>query len=159
MKFAKLTRMSTSLVNVRSHAPGGTIVLNRPNKRNAHSRQVLTDLSQGFSDLHQEKKVRAVILTGAGSTFCAGMDLHEIHATNQGDDPQLQWFEDAQQYRKLMEQMLHFPKPIIASVNGPVLGGGTGLMLAADIVIASKSASFGIPALTAVWLPAWWHPC
>ncbi len=121
-------------------------MLNRPDKRNALSRQVLQDLAQAFSDLHQEKKVRAVILTGSGTSFCAGMDLHEIHATSRSDDPQPQWFADAQQYRKLLEQMLQFPKPIIASVNGPALGGGAGLLLASDIVIASKTATFGIPA-------------
>jgi enoyl-CoA hydratase/carnithine racemase len=135
-----------SLVQIKSHPPGGTIVLNRPDKRNALSRPLLEEIAQGLSDLHQEKKVRAVILTGAGSVFSGGMDLHEMHATSQSDDPQSQWFADAQQYRSVIEQMLRFPKPIIASVNGPALGGATGLVLAADIVIAAQSATFGIPA-------------
>ena len=63
---------------VKKNLPSGTIVLNRPDKRNALSRQMLTDLAQAFDDLHQERKVRAVILTGARPAFCAGMDLTEI---------------------------------------------------------------------------------
>ena len=57
-------------VLVKKNLPSGTIVLNRPDKRNALSRQLLTDLVQAFDDLHQERKVRAVILTGAGTAFC-----------------------------------------------------------------------------------------
>jgi len=138
--------MSTAIVQVKTHPPAGTIVLQRPEKRNALSRQMLAQISQAFMDLHQEKKVRAVILTGAGKTFCAGMDLHEIHATAQSNDPHPQWLEDSQLYRRLIEQMLQFPKPIIASVNGPALGGGVGLVLASDIVVAGMSATLGVPA-------------
>ena len=74
-------------VIVKKNVPSGTIVLNRPDKRNALSRQMLTDLSQALDDLHQERKVRAVILTGAGTAFCAGMDLAEI-ASKMGLSPQ-----------------------------------------------------------------------
>src|SRR5262245_57933935 len=112
-----------SLVQIKLHAPSGTIILNRPESRNALSRQLLEDLLQAFSDLHQERKVRAVILTGAGSCFCAGMDLAEMHATAQQPDAQDIWYDDAVLYRDVMETMLRFPKPIIAAVNGPVVAG------------------------------------
>lgn len=138
--------MPSELVQVKTHGSGGTIVLNRLDKRHALSREMLRQISQALMDLHQEKKVRAVILTGAGNVFCAGMDLYEIHDTAQSDDPHPQWLEDARRYRQVMEQMLQFPKPIIAAINGPVLGGGAGLLLAADIVIAGQSATFGVPA-------------
>jgi methylglutaconyl-CoA hydratase len=132
-------------VLVKINLPSGTIVLNRPDKRNALSRQMLTDLAQALDDLHQERKVRAVILTGAGTAFCAGMDLAEMQATSQQPDALSQWHHDAVQYRELLDQMLHFPKPIIAAVNGPVVAGGAGLMLASDIVIATAEAKFGLP--------------
>jgi methylglutaconyl-CoA hydratase len=132
-------------VLVKKNLPSGTIVLNRPDKRNALSRQMLTDLAQAFDDLHQERKVRAVILTGAGSAFCAGMDLGEMQQTSQQPDALAQWHNDAVQYRELIEKMLHFPKPIIAAVNGPVVAGGAGLMLASDVVIAAEEARFGLP--------------
>jgi len=130
---------------VKKNLPSGTIILNRPDKRNALSRQMLTELAQALDDLHQERKVRAVILTGAGTVFCAGMDLGEMQQTSQQPDAFAQWHHDAVQYRELLDKLLHFPKPIIAAVNGPVLAGGAGLMLASDIVIAAEEAKFGLP--------------
>src|SRR5436190_11340954 len=132
-------------VLVKKNVPSGTIVLNRPDKRNALSRELLTDLAQAFDDLHQERKVRAVILTGAGTAFCAGMDLAEMQETSKQPDAFAQWHHDAVQYRELIDQMLRFPKPIIAAVNGPVVAGGAGLMLASDIVIAAEDTKFGLP--------------
>jgi len=132
-------------IRVKVHAPSGTIMLDRPKKRNALSRAMLGQLSQALSDLHQERRVRAVILTGTGSAFCSGMDLVEIQASSQGDQALQQWREDAVQYRDLLEQMLQFPKPLIAAVNGPAVAAGTGLVLAADIVVATPEARFGLP--------------
>jgi methylglutaconyl-CoA hydratase len=132
-------------VIVKKNLPSGTVILNRPDKRNALSRALLEDLAQAFDDLHQERRVRVVILTGAGTAFCAGMDLGEMQATSQQADAFTQWHSDAMQYRELLDTMLHFPKPIIAAVNGPVVAGGAGLMLASDIVIAAPEAKFGLP--------------
>jgi enoyl-CoA hydratase/carnithine racemase len=132
-------------VTVKVNHPSGTIVLNRPDKRNALTRQMIDDLAQALDDLHQEKKVRAVILTGAGTAFCAGMDLAEMQQTAQQPDAMRQWHNDAVQYRDLIEVMLRFPKPIIAAVNGPAVAGGAGLALASDLVIGTPEATFGLP--------------
>ena len=137
--------MMEPLVDIKLHPPSGTIILNRPDRRNALSRILLMNLKQAFEDLHQERKVRAVILTGAGAAFCSGMDLQEMQATAQDSQAQSQWYDDANQYQDLLETMLRFPKPIIAAVNGPAVAGGAGLVLASDIVIASSEASFGLP--------------
>lgn len=134
-----------SLLQLKKHVPSGTIILNRPDKRNALSRQLLTELQQAFDDFHQERKVRAVILTGAGQAFCSGMDLGEMLATSKQPDAHAMWYQDAVLYKELMETMLRFPKPIIAAVNGAAVAGGAGLVLASDIVIASRTASFGLP--------------
>ena len=132
-------------VLVKVNLPSGTVVLNRPDKRNALSRQMLTDIAQALDDLHQERKVRAVILTGAGSAFCAGMDLAEMQETSNQPDAFMQWHRDAIQYRELIDQMRRFPKPIIAAINGSVVAGGAGLLLASDIVVAAQEAKFGLP--------------
>jgi len=95
--------------------------------------------------LHLERRVRAVLVTGAGTAFCAGMDLAEMRDTAQGDRPHEQWHLDAVAYQELLTQMLQFPKPIIAAVNGPAVAGGAGLVLACDIVLAAASAQFGLP--------------
>ncbi|HAY79187.1 MAG TPA: enoyl-CoA hydratase/isomerase family protein, partial [Planctomycetaceae bacterium] len=73
----------SATVEVKVHAPSGTIVLNRPDKRNALSRSMLSEFMTALSDLHQEARVRSVIVTGSGSSFCAGLDLHEMHETSQ----------------------------------------------------------------------------
>ena len=134
-------------VVVKVDPPAGTIILNRPDKRNAISRQMLADLSQALDDLHQERRVRAVILTGAGSAFCAGMDLAEMQATTQMPqaDAWQQWHEDAVQYRELLDKLFQFPKPLIAAVNGAAMAGGVGLVLASDLVVAAGEAKFGLP--------------
>lgn len=134
-------------VVIKVNHPSATIILSRPEKRNALTRQMLVDLTQAFDDLFQERKVRAVILTGAGSAFCAGMDLGEMHATAQQPEREAwdQWHDDAVAYRDLLDRMLRFPKPIIAAVNGPAIAGGMGLLLASDLVLAAPSAEFALP--------------
>jgi methylglutaconyl-CoA hydratase len=140
-------RRKGSLMLIKVHVKDavGTLILNRPEKRNALSRELIGDLRQGLDDLHLEKRVKAVVVTGAGAVFCAGMDLAEMLATSQTADAQAQWHEDALLYRDLIEAMLRFPKPLIAAVNGPAVAGGAGLALACDMVVAADNASLGLP--------------
>lgn len=139
----------TAAVVVQVKPPSGTIKLDQPDRCNALNREAIDDVSQAFFDLHQEKKVRAVILTASGTNFCSGLDLKQMHETTAGD-PQTAldtWQQDWTQFRDLLETMLRFPKPIIAAVDGAVLGAGFGLMLAADLVVAAPAAQFGVPAV------------
>jgi enoyl-CoA hydratase/carnithine racemase len=133
------------LVQEKKHGSSGTIILNRPEKRNALSRALIEELRQALQDFLGERSVRVVILAGAGSAFCAGMDLQEMHETSKRQNPHPQWYEDAVMYRDLMHLMLEYPKPIIAAVNGPAVAGGAGLVLASDLVVAAKEAAFGLP--------------
>jgi methylglutaconyl-CoA hydratase len=133
------------LVKIQVHAHTATVTLNRPEKRNALSRGLLRQLHQALDDLHQERKVRAVILTGAGTVFCAGMDLSEMLATADQPDRLEQWQADSVVYHDLIQAMLRFPKPLVAAVNGPAVAGGAGLVMACDLVVASEKASFGFP--------------
>ncbi|MEX0712309.1 MAG: enoyl-CoA hydratase/isomerase family protein [Pirellulales bacterium] len=133
------------LVRVNIHQHAGTIILNRAEKRNALNRAMLAELAQALDDLRQERRVRAIVLTGAGSAFCAGMDLGEMHETSKQESPHVQWHEDARNYRDLLETMWRLPKPLIAAVNGPAMAGGAGLVLGCDIVLAAHTASFGLP--------------
>jgi methylglutaconyl-CoA hydratase len=134
-----------SLIQVKKHAPSGSIILNRPAKRNALSGETLRQVLQAFGDFHLERSVRAVIITGAGAAFCAGADLLELQESSRRDDAQRKWHEDAVQFKELMECMLRFPKPIIAAVNGPAAGDGAGLILASDLVVGCVGATFGFP--------------
>ena len=133
------------LVKLQVHQHTATVTLNRPEKRNALSRELIAELRQALDDLHQEHRVRGVVLAGAGSAFCAGMDLAEMMATGENADRLDQWQADSELYRDLIEAMLRFPKPLIAAVAGPAVAGGAGLVMACDIVVASDDASFGFP--------------
>ncbi|HUY36709.1 MAG TPA: enoyl-CoA hydratase/isomerase family protein [Pirellulales bacterium] len=134
-----------SLLRINLHQRTGTIILNRADKRNALNRALLSELDLALDDLHLERKVRAVVLTGAGSAFCAGMDLAEMAETSRQKDAYAQWHADARQYLDLILKMWRFPKPLIAAVNGPAVAGGAGLLLACDIVLAADNATFGLP--------------
>lgn len=142
--------MQANVVEVKVIPPVGTIVLNRPDESNTINMSMVDELRQAFSDLHQEKRVRAVLVTGAGSAFCAGRDLAEMAADH--DDPaadesetQQRWGEEADDLFDLVSQLLSFPKPIISSVNGPVGGFGVALLMVSDMVIACDAATLSIP--------------
>jgi methylglutaconyl-CoA hydratase len=139
--------MPASAVDVKVTGAVGTIVLNRPERRNALTRAMVGQLQQALGDLHSEKRVRAVVLTGAGSAFCAGMDVHEMQSATElpSTERDKEWGDAAEDYRELIVQMVEMPKPILASVNGPAVAGGAGLVLASDVVVAANSARFGLP--------------
>ncbi|MEX2316048.1 MAG: enoyl-CoA hydratase/isomerase family protein [Pirellulales bacterium] len=138
--------MASSTIEVKVNGPVGTIVLNRPARCNALSRSMVAELQQAFGDLQQEKRVRAIVLTGAGGAFCAGMDVHEMHADAALPDGEREraWGEAAEDFCDLVTQMIALPKPILASVNGPAVAGGAGLVLASDVVIACPAGRFGL---------------
>src|SRR5262245_41818045 len=117
--------MSGNIIEVKVTGAVGTIVLNRRERRNALSGAMIADLEQAIGDLHMEKRVRAIVLTGAGTAFCAGLDMHEIHALGElpEEEQRQKWGEIAEAYRDLLVQMIELPKPIIASVNGPAVAG------------------------------------
>ena len=137
--------LPSNVIDVKIHEPAGTIILNRPNRRNALTRAMLADIGLAIDDLQNERRVCAIVLTGAGSAFSAGMDLTEMKATAELPDAHAQWGVDAAAYRNLMLKMLETTKPIIAAVNGPAVAGGAGLVLASDIVVACPDARFGFP--------------
>lgn len=130
------------MINVKVTDAVGTIVLERPNQCNALCRRMVDELTQALSDLHQEKRVRGIIITGAGAHFCAGLDLKELHASLSAEDAMQQWFRDAQSLQTLLENLLQLPKPIVAAVDGVALGSGLAVVLACDLVVASHRASF-----------------
>lgn len=139
--------MSSNAIDVKVNGAVGTIVLNRPQRRNALTRAMLSQLIEALGDLHLEKRIRAVVLTGAGNAFCAGMDVHEMHAAAALPDAEKtqDWEDTAESFRDVVTRMIEFPKPIIASVNGPAVAGGAGLVLACDIVVATATSQFGLP--------------
>lgn len=136
---------NSSIVDVRVDFPSATVILNRPAAKNALNSESLKKLRLAFSDLHQEKKVSAVIVTGAGDSFSAGVDLKEVQSNLEAENSQEKWQNQLMAMNELLEVLLRFPKPIIAAVNGPALGFGFALALSADLLIAGPTATFGCP--------------
>ncbi len=132
-------------VQIRVDEPSGTITLNRPDRRNALSREIIQLLIQVLDDFHHERKIRAVILTGAGESFCSGTDLRQIKETSESKTALETWHADATLMKELIETMLRFPKPIISAVNGWNIGAGLALMLASDIVIGGEQSNLQMP--------------
>lgn len=132
-------------IQVKVHGPSGTVILNRPAKKNALTQSMIDQIQLALSDLHQEKKVRLVVITGAADAFSAGMDMQEIKDAMSDSRAQQKWFDDCSAQQQLLETMLRFPKPIVAAVNGLALGFGATLALASDIVIGTEKAAFGFP--------------
>src|SRR5947209_4245740 len=128
-----------------------TITLNRPEKRNALSFQLLTDLMVALDEV-EKSTAQILTLTGAGKAFCAGMDLEELktltgksHAENVADSKKM-----ARIFRRLYE----FPKPTIAAVNGAAIAGGTGLATMCDFTLAVPEAKFGYTEVRIGFVPA-----
>lgn len=133
------------MIDVKRTAPSGTIILNRLETRNAISPDFIERFSECLSDFHQQKDVRCVIVTHAGPVFCSGIDLKIWQENSASQNPEALWFDQTSQLKSLIEQMLQFPKPIVVALDGPVIGGGMAIALAADLVVASPKASFELP--------------
>jgi methylglutaconyl-CoA hydratase len=128
-----------------------TITLNRPEKRNALSSQLLSEITAALDEIERSDAL-VVVLTGAGKAFCAGMDLDELkslaansHAEN---------VEDSRRVARFIRRLYDFPKPTIAAVNGAAIAGGTGIATMCDFTLAVPEAKFGYTEVRIGFVPA-----
>jgi len=122
------------------------IRLNRPERLNAINHAMLADLTKAFSDLPAD--TRAVVLTGEGRGFCSGLDVRDFGSgIPEADDPAIDRLRFQQAMAALPQAIRDLPQPVIAAVNGPCVGAGLALCLAADIRICSTAAKFGNAAI------------
>ena len=124
-----------------SLAPTATIILNRPERRNAVTDEMWRELSRLVAALGKDPDVRTVIIKGAGDHFCSGADL--AHGGKGGTGPDAQFRHDVE---ACLEDLATLPKPTIAAIRGFCLGGGFTLALACDFRLAEPSSRFGVPA-------------
>ncbi len=134
-----------------------TITLNRPERRNALNPQMIAELTHAFGEA-SACACGVVVLTGAGTAFCSGMDLENLKSlTHQRPEDQR---ADAEATMWMMRRLYELTKPTIAAVNGPAIAGGTGLATLCDFTLAAPQARFGytevrigfIPAIVSVFL-------
>jgi len=122
----------------------GWVTLDRPEQRNALDLDARLELTESFRALDADPAIRVVVLTGAGTSFCAGTDL------SGPQDPEHPLAKDPQ---RLAQPLDDFTKPLIAAVNGAAAGGGFELALAADLRVATPFAKFLLPELSIGSLP------
>ncbi len=146
--------MSDPLVQREDQGPIVVLTLNRPDARNALSRDLVATLSDLMDVIAAEPGPRVVILTGAGPAFCAGMDLKEVAVTDASSETEGRAVEDTQAIAHLINQIHCFPRPMIAVVQGAALGGGAGLALACDLVVIEEAARIGYPEVRRGLVPA-----
>jgi 2-(1,2-epoxy-1,2-dihydrophenyl)acetyl-CoA isomerase len=137
--------MTYQTITVTVHNGIGTLTLNRPEVMNALSSLMRAEMLAAVQELSQS--VRVLVLTGTGRGFCSGQDLQDAMALGQLDLGRIL----AEEYEPLLNAIYDCPIPTIAAVNGAAVGAGANLALAADVVIATESASF-VQAFTRIGL-------
>jgi enoyl-CoA hydratase len=136
------------LIAVERDANIAVVTLNRPEKLNALSRALMKALVSAFRELKSDREIAAVILTGAGKAFCAGVDLEEL-ANNDNKA-----FSLGKEY-KIQTAILDFDRPIIGAINGIAATGGFELALWCDMLIASQRARFADTHARVGVIPGW----
>jgi methylglutaconyl-CoA hydratase len=128
-----------------------TVTLNRPDKRNAISYELIDDLLAALNEV-AESPAQVLILTGAGKAFCSGMDLENLKALV-GRSPE-QSVKDSEIMARLFRSLYDFPRPTIAAVNGAAVAGGCGLATLCDFALAVPEAKFGYTEVRIGFVPA-----
>jgi methylglutaconyl-CoA hydratase len=128
-----------------------TLILNRPEKRNAISFELIEDLLRALDEVAKSPAL-VLILTGAGKAFCSGMDLENLKSLI-GRSPE-QNLKDSETMVRLFRALYEFPKVTIAAVNGPAIAGGTGLAVLCDFTLAVPEAKFGYTEVKIGFVPA-----
>jgi methylglutaconyl-CoA hydratase len=146
-----MNTMPYTTLKLTTEGPLGLVTLSRPEKRNAISPQLIEDLLAALSEV-EAGTAGIAILTGEGRAFCAGMDLDALkNLAGQSAEENL---ADARRTARLFRRLWSFPKPLIAAVNGPAIGGGCGIATLCDFTIAAREAKFGYPEVHIGFLPA-----
>ena len=130
--------MDYEAILVRKAGPVATVTMNRPEALNFLDPIMAQEIESALADFEKDEEVRAVVITGAGRAFCAGGDVKFMKQ----EWPVYDLVVRMERVTGFIKAMLDLPKPIIASVNGPAVGAGCNIALAADLVLASEKATF-----------------
>jgi methylglutaconyl-CoA hydratase len=128
------------------------LTLSRPEVRNAISDQLIREVTHVLENIANDASIRALVLTGQGSAFCAGADLEWMERAAAYTEAEN--LDDAQRLAQMLSLLHRLPIPVIARVNGPAVAGGMGLVSACDVVIADRSAYFALTEVRLGLVPA-----
>jgi methylglutaconyl-CoA hydratase len=137
--------VSNDLVLCEKRGFAAVVTLNRADRRNALSRALIAALTDTFARLRDDTAVRCIVLTGAGSVFCAGMDLAELQDSVAKPGEAGPVWDDALRLATLYDLIYTSPQPTIAAVNGSAVAGGAGLVTVCDLALSVPEAKFGYP--------------
>ena len=140
------------MLTLNKHAGVATLALNRPETHNAFDAELIGQLTAALVDLDRDDSVRAVIITGTGSTFSAGADLNWMRSMAKASESEN--LQDSLQLAKLMRTLNYLSKPTIARVNGAAYGGGVGLIACCDIAIGIEATKFSLSEVKLGLVPA-----
>jgi methylglutaconyl-CoA hydratase len=143
--------LSYKTILVTDSHPIRTVTLNRPERRNAMTREMQTELIGVIEDT-AATQCCALILTGVGDAFCSGLDLSELQTMR--DKTPAEHRTDAERLARLFVALYELPVPTIAAVNGPAIAGGTGLATLCDFTLAVPAARFGFTEVRIGFVPA-----
>ncbi len=132
---------SHETIDLTTDGPSARILLNRPDALNAWNEQFGDDLLDAVSAVAADDGIRALLITGAGRGFSSGADLKEQRGGDDGGLPDLS-ARLKEVYHPIITGLREMPKPVVSAVNGPAVGIGCSLALAADLVVAAESAYF-----------------
>jgi len=143
--------MAYTTILLDHEGPLALLTLNRPEKRNAISLELVNEMLQALDHV-EHSHARVLILTGAGKAFCAGMDLEELRQLlGKSHDENL---EDSARMAQIFRRLYDFSKPTIAAVNGAAIAGGTGIATMCDFTLAVPEANFGYTEVRIGFVPA-----
>jgi methylglutaconyl-CoA hydratase len=145
-----------SAVLTTSEGPVATVTLNLPDVRNALGPELIAGVTETFSRLATDDACRVIVLTGAGSAFCAGADLAWMQASR--DLTEAENVADAALAQAMLEAVDGCPKAVVARVNGHAMGGGAGLVACADVAVAAEGARFAFSEARLGLIPAMISP-
>ena len=139
---------------IRISAQGGvaTVVLSRPDVRNAFNDEVIAELSQAFIQLGDDPQVRAIVLMAEGPAFCAGADLNWMR--RMADYSREENEQDAEKLAFMLRTIYECPKPTIARVQGDVYAGGMGLVACCDMAVSVDTANYCLSEVKLGLIPA-----
>ncbi|WP_109310438.1 crotonase/enoyl-CoA hydratase family protein [Ruegeria sp. AU67] len=129
-----------------------TLTLNRADKHNAMSAQMITDLTQAAHQLGTDDAVRVVVLTGAGKSFCAGGDLGWMQSQMAAESETR--FVEARKLAEMLQALNTLPKPLIGAIHGNAFGGGVGLASVCDVAIGVETVKMGLTETKLGLIPA-----
>ncbi|MEW5888521.1 MAG: enoyl-CoA hydratase/isomerase family protein [Pseudomonadota bacterium] len=130
----------------------GIVTLNRPDRHNAFDDALIAELTGALEDVRHDRRVRVVVLSSTGKSFCAGADLNWMKRAAGYSPEESQ--RDAMNLANLLRSLGEMPKPTVARVQGPAYGGGVGLVAACDIAIATFDAQFALSEVKLGIIPA-----